>query len=90
MFCVSGGVFLVLVVLLDMQLGRKAMGLFKWKRSSDTLLNGTLDEDVQQEMQRVNGMSEREISANLVVAKHLKKSFGKLKAVKDVTFVLER
>lgn len=85
MFVVSAMVLLVYLILIDMHKMELGMNLFM----DDDELFSELDEDVQEKMDTVLALSTEEIAKTLLVAKHLKKAYGKKIAVKDVTFTLE-
>lgn len=90
MFGVSGFLCLLLVILHDTQDMQWLYRWFRWNRGDVHDVVPSQDNDVLREEARVDAMSEDEVGNELVVAKHLRKKFGKTTAVKDATFVLER
>lgn len=92
MFGVTGGVCLVLVVLHESQAMRWVYSCCGWlgKGQVEAEEDEALDEDVRRGVERVDAMTEEEVKEQYLVARHLRKTFGRKAAVKDATFVLER
>lgn len=89
-FVASGSFYFLLVILHEMHALDWLYGMWNSKESMEELNDRRVDEDVVKEAKKVDRMTPGEISSQLMVAKHLKKSFGRFTAVKDSTFILER
>lgn len=89
-FIASGTFYFVLVILHEIHALDWLYGMCQRKGSTEIVNDRRVDEDVVKEAEKVDRMTPGEISSQLMVAKHLQKSFGRFTAVKDSTFTLER
>lgn len=87
LFLTVGAVHFILLFLHDLKLMN---WFYEWKDPPARPHLGNVDQDVRDEMKKVDLMSPAEIRAQLLVAKHLMKSYDSKVAVKDVTFILNR
>lgn len=90
MFFVSGCIWMMLVILHDTQDMRWLYKFWPPRNKEGDAVETPLDTDVVRELAKVDAMSGEQIEREVLVAKHLKKSYGTVKAVKDATFVLDR
>lgn len=79
---------MIILMLHDMHLMQWVFKLSPFVRTTEERL-GKLDPDVQQESNMVDALSEEDIPKKLLVAKHLRRSFKEVTAVKDVTFAMD-
>lgn len=89
MFIGTGLFWLLIIIICDMK-GFSWLSSLRIKREIEPQQTGQTDSDVLEERQLVDAMGPQEIAAEVLVAKHLRKCYGKLCAVEDATFVLKR
>lgn len=87
MFVGTGLFWLLLIIIIDMK-GFSWLSTLRSRKIEPQTVQ--LDSDVLEERELVNAMGPQEIASEVLVAKHLRKSYGRLCAVEDVTFVLKR
>lgn len=82
-FLASGTLLMSLLVMIDLRTISRIRSKVKDKPMDN------IDEDVVEEIKKVETLTKKDIQGRLLVAKHLKKNYGKKVAVRDATFTVE-
>lgn len=87
-FAVSGLVYLILCIAIDMKVFIRILDFFDIKESKYPSL-GKMDEDVKAEVEKAHSLNETEIAKQNLVAMKISKFFGNFLAVNQLSFCVE-